>query len=190
MRQDPNDQSIGDFNEELLPPESRGQWKQTLRLRTTCLFLAYRYVSWDSREDVWQETKLSMWSRLQKGPVEHLAAYVRTTCRNKAIAHLKQVKARAEKFIANIEDLERTAPVFDERTDARLKGLVAAFRPELTEHEARIFVLRAGLRWSVKTVAQAMEITDDAVKSAHSSARKKLAAPETRNAVFRRLNPE
>lgn len=67
---------------------------------------------------------------------------------------------------------------------------MATFRPELTVHEARIFVLRSGLMWSIKTVAQAMDITEDAVKSAHRSARKKLAEPETRNAVFRRLNPE
>lgn len=39
------EQSIGDFNEEMLPPESREQWNQVVGLRTTCLFLAYRYVS-------------------------------------------------------------------------------------------------------------------------------------------------
>lgn len=184
------EKSIGGFNEELLPPESREQWKQVVGLRTTCLFLAYRYVSWDTREDVWQETKLSMWRQLQQGPVDHVAAYVRTTCRNEAIKHLKKIKARAEELIDNVEELEHTAPVFDERTVARIKELVANFRPELTMHEARIFVFRSGLKWSVKTVAQAMDITEVAVKSAHYSARKKLAEPETQKAVFRRLNPE
>ncbi|MFD9042587.1 RNA polymerase sigma factor [Streptomyces bottropensis] len=184
------EQSIGGFNEELLPPESREQWKQVVGLRTECLFRAYRYVSWDTREDVWQETKLSVWRRLQQGPVDDVAAYVRTTCRNEALAHLKKIKARAEKFIDNSEELERIAPVIDESTDARIRELLATFRPELTVHEARIFVLRVGLKWSVKTVAQAMDITEDAVKSANLSARKKLANPVIQNAVHRRLNPE
>lgn len=131
-----------------------------------------------------------MWRRLQQGPVDHVAAYVRTTCRNEALAHLRKIRARAEEFIDNIEELERTAPVFDERTDARIKELVTNFRPELTAHEARVFVLRSGLKWSVRTVAQAMDITEDAVKSAHRSARKKLANPETQKVVFGRLNPE
>lgn len=185
------EEAIGGWDEELLPDASREQWRRVAGLRTTCLFIAYRYVSRDSCEDVWQETRLAVWRRLLQGPVDHLPSYVRTACRNEAVGHLKKVKDRAEKFFGDdVEQLENHAPVFDERTTARIKELVSDFLPELTPHEARIFVLRAGLKWTIKQVAEALEITEDAVKSAHYSATRKLAQPRTQNAIFRRLNPE
>ncbi|MEU2424197.1 sigma-70 family RNA polymerase sigma factor [Streptomyces sp. NPDC007851] len=189
----PKQESIGDaiggWDEKLLPAASRPQWSQMQSMRTMCLFTAYKFVPWDDREDVWQETRLALWRQLLKGPIDQLWPYVRTTCANAAKQHLKKVKTRAEQFIGDdIEELE--TPVFDERTDARIRELLVGFRPELTEHEARIFVLRMGLKWSIKMVAEALEITEDAVKSAHRSAKRKLLHPETQNAVFRRLNPE
>ncbi|MFH8470583.1 RNA polymerase sigma factor [Streptomyces sp. NPDC017991] len=184
-------ETIGGWDEELLPEASREQWKEVGAMRRTCLFIAYRYVSWDLREDVWQETRLAMWRRLLKGPVDKLGGYVRETCKNEAIKVLKKVKARAEQFIGHdIDLLEKNTPVFDEETDARIKGLVENFVPELTPHEARIFVLRSGLKWSIKTVAESLEISEDAVKSAFYSAKQKLGHPGIRTAIFRRLNPE
>ncbi len=185
------EEAIGGWDEELLPEASREQWKEVGAMRPTCLFIAYRYVSWDLREDVWQETRLAMWRRLLKGPVDKLGAYVRETCKNEAIKVLKKVKGRAEQFIGHDTDLlEKNIPVFDEETDARIRGLVENFVPELTQHEARIFVLRAGLKWSIKSVAESLEISEDAVKSAFYSAKQKLGQPGIRTAIFRRLNPE
>ncbi|MFF7903732.1 RNA polymerase sigma factor [Streptomyces sp. NPDC007920] len=182
---------LGGWDEKLLPAESRRQWRQMRgrQMRKTCLFIAYRYVAWADVEDVWQETQVAIWKTLLKGPVKKLGGYVRETAKNTAIAYLKKTKKRAEEFIGDsIEQVE--TPVFDERTAERIRELVANFRPELTQHEARVFVLRVGLKWSIKAVAEALEISEDAVKSAHRAAKRKLIHPEAQDVVFRRLSPE
>lgn len=185
------EEAIGGWDKELLPQASHAQWREVESMRLTCYLISYRYVSWDLRDDVWQETRFAMWRRLLQGPVNKVGAYVRKTCKNEALRVLGKVKAQAEQFIGHdIELLEENTPVFDEKTDARLRGLVENFLPELTQHEARIFVLRAGLRWSIKNVAESLEISEDAVKSAFYSAKQKLGQPGTRASVFRRLNPE
>lgn len=84
------EEPIGGFSEELLPEESREQWERVIGRRTTCPLVAYNCVSRYSREDVWQETEGSMWHQLEKGPVDQLKAYVRKTCHNEAVAHLKR----------------------------------------------------------------------------------------------------
>ncbi|QDY77553.1 RNA polymerase sigma factor [Streptomyces qinzhouensis] len=183
---------IGGHGEEQLPPASRKQWKQTLGMRLHCLALAYKYVSWDEAEDVWQDTKTAMWGRLGKGPVDTLPAYVKTVCRHAAVDRLKRTKARAEVFFGDdVERLESREPVFNVSIDGRIRELLAVIRPVMTEHEARVFVLRAGLGWRVKSVAEALGISEDAVKSAYYAGKKKIAPTGTgRGAIFRLLNPE
>ncbi|MGW6318793.1 RNA polymerase sigma factor [Streptomyces sp. NPDC055099] len=193
-RQPRSEPVLGDYGVDDLPPASRKQWKQAVGMRTTCLALAYRLVPWDETEDVWQDTKLSVWRRLCQGPVDHISAYVRTVCRNAAIDRLKAKKRRAEIFFGDeVEQLQdrEPGPVFNETLDTRIKEILGVIRPVMTEHEARIYVLRAGLGWQIKVVAEALEISEDAVKSAYQSGKRKVAGTGlSRRRLFRALNPD
>ncbi|MGC5363796.1 RNA polymerase sigma factor [Streptomyces sp. DT24] len=174
-----------------LPPESRRQWEKVLGMRRTCLLIAYKYVPWDRTEDVWQETRISMWRTLLKGPLRDPESYTRTVCRNEGRKQLRKDVERAEQFIGdNVALLDSGTPVFDTQTDTRLKELVSQLQPELSHHEALIFVLRMGLKWDARSVAEAIDTTPGAVKSALYAAKKKMRSQDVRDRLYRRLNPE
>ncbi|MFJ8787020.1 hypothetical protein [Streptomyces sp. NPDC102476] len=73
-------EALGDHGADKLPLESRNQWKTAVGMRPTCLALAYKLLPLHETEDVWQETKFSVWGRLQAGPVDNINAYATGGC--------------------------------------------------------------------------------------------------------------
>ncbi|WP_394426230.1 RNA polymerase sigma factor [Streptomyces sp. SGAir0957] len=160
-----------------------------------CLALAGQYkISRHEAEDVWQEVSMAVWKRLQQGPVEHIGAYVRQACRNGLLDHAKKQQKRAEIFFG--DDQERyerhraSEPVFTEALDAKIREMLDDIRPIVTEHEARIFILRCQLGWRIKLVAETLQISEDAVKSAYQSGKRKLRAVGYDGGLLEALNPD
>ncbi|MFF8996017.1 sigma-70 family RNA polymerase sigma factor [Streptomyces sp. NPDC014983] len=185
-------EALGDHGADQLPPESRNQWKTAVGMRPTCLALAYKLVPFHEAEDVWQETKFSVWSRLKTGPVDNINAYVKTACRNKAIDRLRAKQKRAEVFFGDDTDrYEKAGPVFDENVDAEIREMVEIIRPLMTEYEALIFVLRCQFNWTTRMVAESLGVTEDAVKTAYKVGKKKARGTGLdRGPLFRVLNPD
>lgn len=186
---------LGAYEVDKLPPESRQQWLEVMDLQKLGMLTARRYLPFrhdaGDREDVWQVALSAMWARLMDGRVDNLRAYVTSVCRNEALAQLKKFKARAEQFIG--EDagfFEERQPVFDSGTDMRIKQLLTCFRPELSQQEALVFILRTALQFTNKEVAFVLEITPDSASSSYRNAKKKFTRPKIRDTVARRLRPE
>ncbi|MFJ9083838.1 RNA polymerase sigma factor [Streptomyces sp. NPDC102384] len=161
-------------------------------MHTTCIAVAYKLVPMHETDDVWQETKLSVWRRLQRGPVENIGPYVRTVCRNKAIDRLKATKKRAEIFFGDQADLyEKAGPVFDETVDAEIREMVEMIRPLMTEHEARVFLLRCQFNWTTRMVAESLGVSEAAVKTAYKVGKQKARGTALdRGRLFGVLNPD
>jgi RNA polymerase sigma factor (sigma-70 family) len=185
-------ETLGDHGADQLPPESRNQWKTAVGMRPTCLALAYKLLPLHETEDVWQETKLSVWGRLQTGPVDNISGYVKTVCRNKAIDRLRAKKKRAEVFFGDdTERYEKAGPVFDEVVDAEIREMVEIIRPLMTDHEARVFLLRCQFNWTTRMVAEALGVTEGAVKTAYKVGKQKVRGTGLdRGPLFRVLNPD
>ncbi|NUK53370.1 hypothetical protein HRW14_24470 [Streptomyces lunaelactis] len=185
-------QAIGANGDEELSPAAAEQWDEAVAYRRTGLLRTVRRVSHAHAEDIWQQTLLQTWRTLRDhGPRDNILAYVKTISTRETAKHLQGLKGRAESLIEEDAALpaqdDAHVPESMRELHGKAKDMAKDLQGLVTELEAETVILHKAYGLDAKTVAELLDTTAGAVRSASSTAVKKLRKPGTGRHLLYRL---
>lgn len=189
--------TAGEQPEEVLSPEAAQAWEEALDYRRVIQATLTRSVAVPHAEDITQQTMIELWRTLTSedaNPVGNVHAWLHRVSTNRLIDHIRALQRKTEDLVENIDDAARTCEKPDHMSEVTPESMLELHRKAremakqldglVSPREAEIVVLHKAYLLPADEVAEMLDTTTGAVRSATYAAVKKLK-PQKRKVLFR-----